>query len=94
MEPTRPDPRKLVDMTAPSANPVNVPLTASDKSLLMMMYDWPALGVKPPNDDVLSVAPPSATVPVTFSWSYPVPAVVPPISISSDEQIYLPMVIR
>ena len=62
----------------PSGSPENVPTTASARSLAMIVNVCPALGVNP--STTFSVALPRVTPPVTLTWSYCVPAVVPLIS--------------
>src|SRR5205823_12676833 len=52
----------------------NAPVTASDPSLLTIVYVSPT---DSPVPTLITSRPPRATVPVVFSWSYPVPAVVP-----------------
>ena len=66
---------ELIVTVAPSASPAKVPVIASDPSFWMIVISCPALDVIVP--EVESVAPPRATVPVTFSWSYRVPTVAP-----------------
>ena len=68
-------------MTEPSARPLNVPLTASLLSLLMIVKTSPVVGMNP--SEMLSVASASVTLPVTSSWSYCVPTVAP---LSSTEK--------
>ena len=61
----RPEFRKF-DITAPSANPANVPTTASVPSLLMMMNVLPATGTNP--EMALTFRSPFRfTVPTTFN---------------------------
>lgn len=60
---------------SPSASPPNVPVTASLPSLSMITNVSPAAEANP--TVASSVAPPRATVPVTASWSWPEPGVVP-----------------
>lgn len=59
---------------APSDNPMKVPVTASAASLLPMTNVFPLTGVNPV---VMASAPANVIVPVTFNWSYCVPALVP-----------------
>src|SRR4051794_17208380 len=51
------------------------PVTRSEPSLLMTVNVLPTL--IGPTDDTTRLAPVTSTAPVTFTWSYPVPAVVP-----------------
>src|SRR4051812_23133442 len=60
---------------APCGRLANVPWMGSDEVLLMIVYESVGPGMYPKTG--FNVAPPRKTSPLTFTWSYCAPTVVP-----------------